>query len=54
MAAGTLQYLAEDVPSDKFATSTVMEGITTPTKVHALRLHRCARYLSDHLGEIWT
>ena len=52
-AAGTLQYLAEDVPSVKFTTSTVMEGMTTPTKMHALRLHRCVRYLLDHPGEIW-
>ncbi|CAK0790137.1 unnamed protein product, partial [Prorocentrum cordatum] len=52
-AAGTLQYLAEDVPSVKFTTSTVTEGMTTPTKMHALRLHRCVRYLLDHPSEIW-
>ncbi|CAK0893740.1 unnamed protein product [Prorocentrum cordatum] len=52
-AARALQYLAEDVPSVKFTTSTVVEGMTTPTKMHALRLHRCVRYLLDHPSEIW-
>ncbi|CAK0880457.1 unnamed protein product, partial [Prorocentrum cordatum] len=52
-AAGTLHYLAEDAPTVKFTSSQVMEGMTNPTVTHQLRLHRAARHLLAHPGEIW-
>ncbi|CAK0821956.1 unnamed protein product, partial [Prorocentrum cordatum] len=51
--AGTLQYLAEDTPTVKFAASGIMEGMTAPLQIHQMRLARCSRYLLDHPGEVW-
>jgi hypothetical protein len=52
-AAGTLQYIAQDVLAVKQATAEVMQGMTTPLEIHSLRLKRAARYLQKYPGEVW-
>ena len=53
-AAGTMMYLAEDVPSIKRATNDTMAGMQTPLKMHWMKLLRIARYLIKHPGEVWS
>ena len=50
-AAGTLQYIAENVLAIKQVTAEVMQGVAVPLAIHQLRLERVARYLIKHPAE---
>ena len=52
-AAGTLQYIAENVLAIKQVTAEVMQGMAVPLAIHQLRLERVARYLIKHPAEVW-
>ena len=52
-AAGTLQYIAQDMIAIKQATAEVMQGMAVPLQVHQLRLARVTRYLIKYPGEVW-
>ena len=52
-AAGTLQYIAQDMIAIKQATAEVMQGMAVPLQVHQLRLARVTRYLIKYPGQPW-
>eukprot|EP00929_Paragymnodinium_shiwhaense_P111971 TRINITY_DN8021_c0_g1_i4.p1 TRINITY_DN8021_c0_g1~~TRINITY_DN8021_c0_g1_i4.p1 ORF type:complete len:1618 (+),score=271.11 TRINITY_DN8021_c0_g1_i4:701-5554(+) len=52
-AAGTLLYLAQDMPSVQFATSEVLRGMSAPTQLHYAKMKRIAHYLVKHPEEVW-
>ena len=46
-------FLSIDRPSLQFAISVVMSGMSEPKVVHQLQVMRLARYVLQHMGEIW-
>ncbi|CAK0852755.1 unnamed protein product, partial [Prorocentrum cordatum] len=53
MTAPSSKYAGKGCPDCQVHREHGDGGMATSTKMHALRLNRCARYPPDHPGEIW-
>ena len=51
--SGTALYLSLDRPSIQFAMSEISSGMSSPTRLHWLKLKRLVRYLAKYPTEIW-